>query len=362
VGDHGWVIGGGGALAGVRVVELAGIGPGPFAAQLLAGMGAEVTRVQRAGAGAFDPSGGVSTGGRARTVSLDLKDPAGVSEVLALVDDADVLMEGFRPGVLERLGLGPDVCLARNPRLVYARLTGWGQDGPLAQRAGHDINYIALVGALGSFARAGQPPTPPVNLVGDFAGGSMFLIFGVLAALYERSHSGKGQVVDTAMIDGVASLMGFVYELRSAGMWGGPPGSNLLDTGAPFYDVYACSDGGFVAVGCLEPQFYAHFLAGLGLAGEDLPQQFDAAGWPVLRARFAEVLLGRTRDEWAAVFADTDACVTPVLTLDEAPLHPHNAARGTYLRLDPSAPTSTPAWTPTPAPRLSRTPGHPTHP
>ncbi len=373
----------GGALAGVRVVELAGIGPGPFAARLLAGMGAEVTRVERAGA--FDPSGGVSAGGRAGTVSLDLKDPAGRDAVLALVDDADVLMEGFRPGVLERLGLGPDVCLARNRRLVYARLTGWGQDGPLAQRAGHDINYIALAGALGSFARTGQPPTPPVNLVGDFAGGSMFLIFGVLAALYERSHSGKGQVVDTAMIDGVASLMGFVYELRSAGMWGRPPGSNLLDTGAPFYDVYRCADDRFVAVGCLEPQFYAAFLTGLGLTGEDLPHQFDATGWPLLRARFAAILAGRTRDEWETVFADTDACVTPVLTLDEAPLHPHNTARDTYLQIAaPTAPdTATPEpapsetapgetepretepgegpprWTPSPAPRLSRTPGHP---
>lgn len=343
-----------GPLADVRVVELAGIGPGPFAAQLLAGMGASVTRVQRAGGG-FDPSGGVSVAGRARVVSLDLKDPAGRDAVLDLVDDADVLMEGFRPGVLERLGLGPDVCLERNPRLVYARLTGWGQDGPLAQRAGHDINYIALAGALGSFARAGQPPTPPVNVVGDFAGGSLFLIFGVLAALHERSVSGLGQVVDTAMIDGVASLMGFVYELRGAGLWGGPPGSNLLDTGAPFYDVYRCSDGGYVAVGCLEPQFYAAFLAGLGLAGEDLPSQYDAASWPVLRDRFTTVLAARTRDEWAAVFADTDACVTPVLTLDEAPLHPHNAARHTYL------PSTTPdRWLPTPAPRLSRTPAPPT--
>jgi alpha-methylacyl-CoA racemase len=339
-----------GPLAGLRVIELAGIGPGPFAARLLAGMGASVVRVQRAGGGSFDPSGGVSAGGRAEVVPVDLKEPAGRDTVLALVDDADVLMEGFRPGVMERLGLGPEECLARNPRLVYARLTGWGQDGPLASRAGHDINYIALAGALGSFARAGQPPTPPLNLVGDFAGGSLFLIFGVLAALHERSRSGLGQVVDAAMIDGVASLMGFVYELRSLGMWGGQPGSNLLDTGAPFYDVYRCSDGGYVAVGCLEPQFYAAFLAGLGLAAEDLPHQYDADGWPVLRARFADLLATRTRDEWAAVFADTDACVTPVLAMDEAPAHPHNAARGTY---QPSGEH----WVPGPAPRLSRTPG-----
>ena len=334
-----------GPLAGLRVIELAGIGPGPFAAQLLARMGAEVTRVQRA-SGGFDPAGGVSTGGRAEVLSLDLKDAEGRDAVLDLVDGADVLMEGFRPGVLERRGLGPDVCLARNPRLVYARLTGWGQDGPLAKRAGHDINYIARAGALGSFARAGQPPVPPLNLVGDFAGGSLFLIFGVLAALYERSRTGLGQVVDAAMIDGVASLMGFVYELRALGMWAGPPGSNLLDTGAPFYDVYRCADGGYLAVGCLEPQFYAAFLSGLGLAGEDLPHQYDQSGWPTLRARFTEVLAARSRDEWAAVFADTDACVTPVLTMAEAPVHPHNAARGTYL-------ADGDAWTPAPAPRMS---------
>jgi alpha-methylacyl-CoA racemase len=337
-----------GPLAGLRVIELAGIGPVPFAAQLLARLGASVTRVERADGGGFDLVGGLSTGGRARVLTLDLKDPAGLDAVLALVADADVLMEGFRPGVLERLGLGPSVCLGRNPRLVYARLTGWGQDGPLAQRAGHDINYIALAGALGSFARAGQPPTPPVNMVGDFAGGSLFLIVGVLAALIERSRTGAGRVVDAAMIDGVASLMGFVYELRSAGLWGGPPGSNLLDTGAPFYDVYRCADGGHVAVGCLEPQFYAAFLDGLGLAGEDLPHQYDRTGWPVLRARFAAVLASRPRDEWAARFANTDACVTPVLTLDEAPLHPHNKARHTYLR-------SPEGWTPAPAPRFPST-------
>jgi len=337
-----------GPLAGLRVIELAGIGPGPFAALLMARLGASVTRVQRADRGGFDPSGGVSTAGRAQVVSLDLKEPSGRDAVLALVEESDVLMEGFRPGVMERLGLGPQECLSRNPRLVYARLTGWGQDGPLAQRAGHDINYIALAGALGSFARAGHPPTPPLNFVGDFAGGSLFLVFGVLAALFERSRSGLGQVVDAAMIDGVASLMGFVYELRGLGMWDGPPGMNLLDSGAPFYDVYPCADGGHLAVGCLEPQFYAAFLRGLGLAEEDLPAQYDASGWPVLRARFAAVLATRPRDEWAAVFAGTDACVTPVLTMDEAPRHPHNATRGTY---QPSAPTG---WTPAPAPRFSR--------
>ncbi|HET8641027.1 MAG TPA: CaiB/BaiF CoA-transferase family protein, partial [Pseudonocardiaceae bacterium] len=247
----------------------------------------------------------------------------------------------------------PAECLQANPRLVYARLTGWGQSGPLASTAGHDINYIALTGALGSFVRTGQPPTPPLNLVGDFAGGSMYLIFGVLAALLERERSGLGQVVDAAMVDGVSSLMSFVYELRTKGVWGGEPGANLLDTGAPFYDVYRTADDRFVAVGCLEPQFYAAFLAGLGLAGEDLPGQYDPAGWPVLRARFAAILAGRTRDQWAEVFAGTDACVTPVLSLEEAPAHPHNAARGTFVT-DESG-----AWAPAAAPRLSRTPGRP---
>jgi alpha-methylacyl-CoA racemase len=308
-----------------------------------------VVRVERSSAGALDFAGAVSTGGRAEVRRLDLKSGPGRDELLAMVDGADVLMEGFRPGVMERLGLGPAECLARNPRLVYARLTGWGQDGPLASTAGHDINYIALTGALGSFVRTGQPPTPPLNLVGDFAGGSLYLIFGVLAALLERERSGRGQVVDVAMIDGVSGLMGFVYELRGLGFWRGEPGTNLLDTGAPFYDVYRTSDDRYVAVGCLEPQFYAAFLTGLGLADEDLPAQYDPAGWPVLRKRFAEVIAGRTRDEWAEVFAGTDACVTPVLSLDEAPTHPHNLARGTFVKAGEH-------WAPTPAPRLSRTP------
>lgn len=337
-----------GPLEGIRVIELAGIGPGPFAAQLLARMGAEVITVRRSSG--FDPVAGVSAQPRARVVELDLKDPLGRKALLELLDGADVLLEAFRAGVLERLGLGPQVCLERNPRLVYARLTGWGQDGPLARTAGHDINYIALTGALASFARAGQPPTPPVNFVGDFAGGSMFLVFGVLAALLERTRSGLGQVVDAAMIDGVASIMGFVYELRSLGMWGGGPGENLLDTGAPFYDTYRCADGRYVAVGCLEPQFYAAFLAGLGLSAAELPAQYDTARWPELRVRFASVIETKPMAQWAALFEGTDACVTPVLTLDEAPLHPHNAARATYHQ-GPSG------WLPSPAPRFSRTPG-----
>jgi alpha-methylacyl-CoA racemase len=341
-----------GPLAGVVVVEIAGIGPGPFAASLLAGMGAEVIRVERPGGGMLDFASTVSAGGRAGVLALDLKNAEGRDELLRLIASADVLMEGFRPGVMERLGLGPAECLRANPRLVYARLTGWGQSGPLASTAGHDINYIALTGALGSFVRTGQAPTPPLNLVGDFAGGSLYLIFGVLAALLERGRSGRGQVVDAAMIDGVGSLMSFVYELRAIGAWPGEPGTNLLDTGAPFYEVYRTADDRFIAVGCLEPQFYAAFLAGLGLSGADLPAQYDQAGWPELRERFASIIAGRTRDEWAEVFAGTDACVTPVLSLDEAPSHPHNLARETFVR-DPG----TGAWAPAIAPRLSRTPG-----
>lgn len=341
-----------GPLAGIGVVEIAGIGPGPFAAALLAGMGAEVIRVERPGGGVLDFASRMSAGGRARMLTLDLKDAEGRDELLRLVASADVLMEGFRPGAMERLGLGPDECLAANPRLVYARLTGWGQCGPLASTAGHDINYIALTGALGSFVRTGQAPTPPLNLVGDFAGGSLYLIFGVLAALLERERSGRGQVIDVAMIDGVSSLMSSIYELRAMGAWPGEPGSNVLDTGAPFYEVYRTADDRFIAVGCLEPRFYAAFLAGLGLSGADLPAQYDPAGWPELRERFASTIAARTRDEWAEVFAGTDACVTPVLSLDEAPSHPHNLARETFVR-----DTDTGAWTPATAPRLSRTPG-----
>jgi alpha-methylacyl-CoA racemase len=323
---------GNGPLAGIRVIEIASIGPGPFAAGLLAGMGASVIRVERAGGGGLNFAGAVGTRGRAEVHTLDLKSENGHCALLALIDGADVLMEGFRPGVMERLRLGPAECLDRNPRLVYARLTGWGQDGPLASTAGHDINYIALTGALASFVRTGQPPTPPLNLVGDFAGGSMYLISGVLAALLERERSGRGQVVDVAMIDGVSSLMSFVYELRGLGFWPGEPGTNLLDTGAPFYEVYRTLDERHLAVGCLEPQFYAAFLTGLGLTGEDLPAQYDVSGWPVLRKRFTEIIATRTRDEWAEVFTGTDACVTPVLSLDEAPTHPHNLARNPFVR------------------------------
>jgi alpha-methylacyl-CoA racemase len=352
---------GGGPLAGLKVVELAGIGPGPHAAMILADLGADVVRVDR-------PSGGLQLGtpdapdptlrGR-RRVTADLKDPAGRDTVLRLVEQADVLLEGYRPGVTERLGVGPADCLTRNPRLVYARMTGWGQDGPLAARAGHDINYISLTGALHAIGRAGERPVPPLNLVGDFGGGSMLLVVGVLAALWEAQRSGEGQVVDAAMVDGVSTLAQMVWGLRAQGMWTDGREENVLDGHSPFYDTYTCADGRHVAVGALEPQFYAALLTGLGLDGEDLPAQYDRAGWPALRTRFTEVFAGRTRDEWTAVFTGTDACVTPVLAFGEVAQHPHLAARGTIVERDgvPQA---------APAPRFSRTaavlPGAPTAP
>ncbi|OPC79987.1 carnitine dehydratase [Embleya scabrispora] len=336
-----------GALDGVKVVELAGIGPGPFVGMMLADAGAGVVRVDRPG-GASMPSMAVGRG-RLGTIEADLKDPAARDAVLRLIAGADVLVEGFRPGVAERLGLGPDICLEANPRLVYARMTGWGQDGPLAPRAGHDINYISISGVLHSFARAGERPVPPLNLVGDYGGGAMFCAFGILAALLSARTTGRGQVVDAAMTDGSATLSTFIHGMRGMGGWAGEPGANLLDTGAPFYDVYTTSDDRYLAVGAIESQFYALFLAGLGLADEDLPEQMDRAGWPLLRKRFAEVIAGRTRDEWAAVFEPVDACVTPVLTWDEAVEHPHNRARCTFVRPDGTL-------QPAAAPRLSATP------
>jgi alpha-methylacyl-CoA racemase len=332
----------GGPLAGLRVLELAGLGPAPYACMLLADMGAEVLRVDRPGGASYE----VIDRGR-RSVSIDLKKPGAAELVLRLADRADVLVEGFRPGVAERLGVGPDVCLERNPRLVYARMTGWGQQGPLAPRVGHDINYAALTGALAAIGEPGRKPVPPLNLVADFGGGSMFLVTGVLAALVERATSGRGQVVDAAMVDGVTSLLSMTYGFRAAGSWRDERGSNLLDGGAPFYDTYRCADGGYVAVGALEPQFWAVVVATLGL--QDLPEQYDAARWPELRARLTEAFAARTRDEWAEVFADLDACVSPVLALGEAAGHPHVRARGTVVEVD-GVPQ------PAPAPRFSRTP------
>src|SRR6266702_3079421 len=307
-----------GPLDGVRVVEIASLAPAPFGCMILSDLGADVIVVDRVGGAAGLPGPDPLRRGR-RSVALNLKDRDGIGALLRLVDSADVLVEGFRPGVAERLGFGPQVCLERNPRLIFARMTGWGQDGPLAQAAGHDIDYIAISGALHPIGRAGERPVPPLNLVGDFGGGGMLLAVGVLAALVERAASGQGQVVDAAMVDGSALLTTFLYGMRAAGMWRDERGTNLLDGGAPFYDTYETADGQHVAVGALEPQFYAELLTRLGLDGEDLPAQHDPAGWPVLRARFTEVFKQRTRAQWAAVFEGTDACVAPVLTPGEAP-------------------------------------------
>jgi alpha-methylacyl-CoA racemase len=344
-----------GPLAGVRILELAGIGPGPFAAMLLADMGAEVVRVDRAQAvregGGPAPADPLLRG--RRSIAVDLKSPDGVEALLGMVASADALIEGFRPGVTERMGLGPEVCLSRNPRLVYGRMTGWGQEGPYASTAGHDINYIALAGALEAVGRNGQPPTPPLNLVGDFGGGAMFLAFGVVCGILEARTTGQGQVVDAAMVDGAAALMSMFYGMKAMGMWGPERGTNLLDSGAHFYDVYECADGGYVSIGSIEPQFYAELLrlTGLEEAWEgDLPSQHDRSQWPALKERLAAIFRTRTRDEWCATMEGTDVCFAPVLSLDEAHEHPHMAARGTFTEV---AGIRQPA----PAPRFSRTPG-----
>jgi alpha-methylacyl-CoA racemase len=338
-----------GPLAGLRVLELAGIGPGPHAAMVLADLGADVVRVERPGQVSIFPGVRDQTLRSRRSVAADLKDPAGLATVLGLVASADVLIEGLRPGVAERLGIGPDECLERNARLVYARMTGWGQDGPMAPRAGHDINYIGLTGALHAIGHADSRPVPPLNLVGDFGGGSMLLLVGILAALWERDRSGLGQVVDAAMVDGSSLLMQMMWSLRGSGLWADRRGANLLDSGTPFYDTYECSDGRYMAVGAIEPEFYALLVEGLGLDAQDLPRQYDHEGWPILRSRFTEAFASRTRAEWQAVFDSVDACVTPVLSLDEVAEHPHIAARGTLTTLDGVTQAA-------PAPRFSRTP------
>ncbi|MGA8117178.1 MAG: CaiB/BaiF CoA-transferase family protein [Actinocatenispora sp.] len=339
-----------GPLAGIRIVELSGIGPAPFAGMLLADLGADVVRVDRPGGRppTVDAGHRVLDRGR-RSVAVDLKHPDGIAVVLRLVSAANAVIEGYRPGVAERLGIGPDECLGVNPRLVYGRMTGWGQDGPLAQSAGHDIDYIALAGALGMIGRADEPPTVPVNLIGDFGGGGMLLAVGVLAALLGARNTGRGQVVDAAMVDGTALLLSMLLGLRSAGLWR-ERGANLLDGGAPFYDSYRCADGGYVAVGALEEPFYTALVAGLGLTDDpSLPSRDDPTTWPELRKRLGAAFATRTRDEWAAHFAGTDACVAPVLDPDEAADHPHLTARGTYQRVDG-------LLQPAPAPRFSGTP------
>jgi alpha-methylacyl-CoA racemase len=342
-----------GPLSGYKIIEIAGIGPGPFAAMLLADMGAEVIRVDRAGAVRGPVPDGphydVLLRGR-RNVAIDLKHPDGVAALLTLVESADALIEGFRPGVMERLGVGPDECLARNPKLVFGRMTGWGQEGPYAQAAGHDINYIALAGALAHFGRAGQAPVPPLNMVGDFGGGGMFLAYGVVCALLEAQRCGTGQVVDTAMVDGAAVLMSMFWAFKSIGMHDeNARGTNLLDTGAHFYDVYRCSDGEYVSIGSIEPQFYAELLRLTGLEGDaDFTQQMDKTQWTTLKSRLTEVFATKTRAEWCELMEATDVCFAPVLTMSEAAEHPHNIERQTFIDV---AGTVQPA----PAPRFSRT-------
>ncbi|MFF1730535.1 CaiB/BaiF CoA transferase family protein [Streptomyces sp. NPDC058247] len=338
-----------GPLAGVRVVELAGIGPGPFAAMLLADLGADVVRVDRpGGAGlAVDPEYDITNRNK-RSVIIDLKAQDGPARVLGLVDKADVLIEGYRPGVAERLGVGPEACHARNPRLIYGRMTGWGQDGPLAQRAGHDIAYIALTGTLGMIGKPDEPPTVPVNLVGDYAGGSLYLVVGILAALHRARDTGAGQVVDAAIVDGASHLAAMIHGMLAAGGWQDRRGSNLLDGGCPFYGTYETSDGQYMAVGALEQQFYDEFIALLGI-GDTAPARKDLARWGELRDAVAARFKTRTREEWTAVFEGSDACVAPVLSLREAPGHPHLAARGTFT--DHGGITQ-----PAPAPRFSDTP------
>ena len=335
-----------GPLQGLRVVELAGIGPGPHAAMILGDLGADVVRVERPGKGGGAPSGDYLLRNR-RSIGANLKDPADVEKVLSLIAKADVLIEGFRPGVTERLGLGPEDCAKVNERLIYARMTGWGQAGPRAQQAGHDLNYISLHGTLHAIGRAGERPVPPLNLAGDFGGGSMFLIVGVLAALFERQTSGKGQVIDAAMVDGSSVLMAMMWAFRGTGMWSDERGTNMLDTGAPYYDTYTCADGRYVAVGAIEPQFYAEMLKGLGLDAADLPGQNDVSRWPELRARLTDAFGAHDRDHWASVFAGTDACVTPVLSFAEVESEPHNTERDTFYRENGNL-------YPAPAPRFSR--------
>jgi alpha-methylacyl-CoA racemase len=338
-----------GPLHGVKVIELAGIGPGPYAAMLLADLGAEVVRVERPGppVSAVPAEQDVLRRNR-RSVVVDLRHPDGVRTVLSMAGRADVLLEGFRPGVTERLGLGPADCWAVNPRLVYGRMTGWGQTGPLAPTAGHDIGYIALTGALGAIGRAGEAPVPPVNLLGDFGGGSTFLVIGVLAALWEAAQSGRGQVVDAAIVDGASSLTALLHGLMAAGQWTDGRGVNFLDTGVPWYDTYETADGQWMAVGALEPKFYAQFARLLGLPDEIAALRADSAAWPRLRAAITDAFATRTRDEWTSVFEGSDACVAPVLSLTEAGAHPHLAARETFVDVAGVV-------QPAPAPRFSRT-------
>ncbi|MCB1921069.1 MAG: CoA transferase [Candidatus Competibacteraceae bacterium] len=341
-----------GPLQGIKIIEFAGLGPVPFSAMLLSDLGAEVVQLNRdtanPEANLFSPEKNIPNRGR-RILRLDLKSPEGQATALRLIQSADALIEGFRPGVMERLGLGPEVALARNPRLVYGRMTGWGQTGPLAQTAGHDINYLAITGALHAIGRADSGPVPPLNLIADYGGGAMFLIVGILAALLEARNSGQGQVVDAAMTDGSALLMSAMYSLRAMGFWADQRERNFLDGGAHFYDTYQCADSKWLAVGPIEPHFYQILLEGCGVTDPDPRQQWNPKSWRPMKERLREAFRTKTRDEWCALFENSDACVTPVLSMEEAPAHPHNQARETFVEF---AGLTQPA----PAPRFSRTP------
>jgi len=342
-----------GPLKGITIIEIAGLGPGPFGAMLLADMGAEVIRVERPGGSMFtavdNPRLDLLNRNK-RCIAVDLKAPGGVETVLALLEKADGLVEGNRPGVMERLGLGPDVCLERNPALVYGRMTGWGQEGPMANDVGHDINYIALAGALHGIGRAGEKPGIPLNLVGDFGGGGLMLAYGMVCGLLEAKNSGKGQVVDAAMIDGAATLMAITFAANQSGFWTDERGTNMLDSGSHFYEVYETSDGKYISLGSIEPQFYAALLEKLGDDAKHFKNQFDAPNWPVMKEKLAAIIKRKTRDEWDEVFAGANVCYAPVLSMGEVRHHPHHQARGSFL-------DDGEVWEPAPAPRFSRTPG-----
>jgi alpha-methylacyl-CoA racemase len=342
-----------GPLSGLKIIEVAGIGPGPFCAMLLADLGADVVKVERSqnvrGGDPANPPADVLQRGR-RSVGVDLKNPDGVETVLSMIEVADGLIEGFRPGVMERLGLGPDVALARNPKLVYGRMTGWGQDGPYAPTAGHDINYIALAGALDPIGRKGGPPVPPLNLVGDFGGGGMLLAYGMVAGLLNAHRNGEGQVVDAAMVDGAATLMTMFHAFTAMGIWNDERGTNMLDSGAHYYDVYETADGKYVSIGSIEPQFYAELLRLTGLENETLPHQQDRTQWDSMKDRLGDIFKSKTRDEWCALMEGTDVCFAPVLSIKEAPQHPHNVHRKTFVERNGVV-------QPAPSPRFSKTPG-----
>ena len=337
-----------GPLNGVKIIEVGGIGPGPFCGMMLSDMGAEIVRVERKGGLSLsDPKYDLLTRNR-KSISINLRTPEGVQTLLRMLEQVDALQEGFRPGVMEKLGLGPDVCLKINPRLVYGRMTGWGQEGPLARAAGHDINYIALSGALHTIGRKDQKPVPPLNLVGDFGGGGMLLAFGMICALYEARNSGRGQVVDAAMTDGSAALMTMIYGLKAAGLWTDKPGTNLLDTGAHFYDTYETADNKFIAIGAIEPQFYELLLKLGEIEDPDFQNQLDFAQWPQLKEKISQVFKTKTREAWCEIMEGSDVCFAPVLSLSEAPEHPHNQQRKTFVENDG-------VLQPAPAPRFSRT-------